>query len=104
MLQAAVARLDRVCRPPAQETCELIVLGYATPPVPFVTQNSMSRVTPEIANRAAAANSQRPKPRPVSQETTAPKTAPPAPTGAITLPTQLMKLRNAPSGCAPVCP
>jgi len=64
----------------------------------------IQQVTPEIAKRAAAANSQRPKPRPVSQETTAPKTAPPAPTGAMTLPTQLMKLRNAPSGCAPVCP
>src|SRR6266496_2151662 len=71
---------------PAHQTCGLVVLGYVTPPVPFVTQNSMSRVTPEIASRAAAANSQRPKPRPVNQETTAPKTAPPAPTGAITLP------------------
>src|ERR1700721_4054058 len=80
------------------------MLGYVTPPVPFVTQNSMSRVTPEIANRAAAANSQRPKPRPVSHDTTAPSTAPPAPTGAITLPTQLMKFRNAPSGCAPLSP
>src|SRR6266568_3523125 len=98
------ATLIRSVRLPARQTCELVVLGYVTPPVPFVIQNSMSRVTPEIASRAAAANSQRPKPRPVSQETTAPKTAPPAPTGAITLPTQLIKFRNAPSGCAPVCP
>src|SRR5215472_12941489 len=45
-----------------------------------------------------------PKPRPVSHDTTAPRTAPPAPTGAITLPTQLMKFRKAPSGCAPVSP
>src|SRR5215469_9170890 len=64
----------------------------------------MSLVTPETANSDAAANNQRPKPRPVSQETTAPTTAPPAPTGAITLPIQLMKFRKVPSGCAPVCP
>src|SRR5208283_5688344 len=75
-----------------------------TPPVPFVIQNSINRVTPEIASRAAAANNHRPKPRPVSHDTTAPSTAPPAPTGAITLPTQLMKFRKLPSGCAPVCP
>ena len=31
-------------------------------------------------------------------------TATPAPTRAMTLPTQLTKFRNAPSGCAPVCP
>src|SRR5581483_8083444 len=80
------------------------VSGQVTPPVPFVIQNSISRVTPEMAKRAAAANSQRPNPRPVSQQTTAPSTAPPAPTGAITFPTQLMKLRKAPSGWAPVCP
>src|SRR5215469_2702877 len=77
---------------------------YVTPPVPLVTQNSMSLVTPETANRAAAANSHRPKPRPVSQDTIAPTIAPPAPTGEITFPTQLIKLRKAPSGCAPVCP
>src|SRR5207244_1755402 len=72
------------------------------PPMANTVPPSRRRVTP--ASTAEAAKNQRPKPRPVSQETTAPKTAPPAPTGAITLPTQLMKFRNAPSGCAPVCP
>src|ERR1017187_7793094 len=64
----------------------------------------MRRVSPDTASKAAAAKSHRPKPRPVSQETMAPRTAPPAPTGAITLPTQLMKFKNAPSGWAPVSP
>src|SRR5262249_35815049 len=81
-----------------------LIRPYVTPPVPFVIQNSISLVTPDTANNDAAANSQRPKPRPVNQEATAPTTAPPAPTGAITLPIQLMKFRKVPSGCAPVCP
>src|SRR5262249_28066225 len=56
------------------------------------------------ASSAAAANSQRPKPRPVNQAKTAPTTAPPAPTGEITFPIQLMKFIKAPSGwvaCSP---
>src|SRR2546425_10934270 len=51
-----------------------------------------------LQGRAREAMSDRPKPLPVSQETIAPTTAPAAPTGAITLPMQLMKFRNAPSG------
>src|SRR6266581_1182760 len=77
-------------------------LDYETPPTPCRTQNSSNRVTPDTASSMAEASSHRPKVRPDIKATTAPKTAPPAPTGATTLPIQLMKLKNAPSGCAPV--
>src|SRR5439155_3169498 len=79
-------------------------LDYETPPTPCRTQNSSNRVTPDTASSMAEASSHRPKVRPDIKATTAPKTAPPAPTGATTLPIQLTKLKNAPSGCAPVCP
>src|SRR6185437_6468785 len=77
---------------------------YVTPPVPLLIQNSINRVSPETASNPAAAASHLPTPRPCSQDTTAPTTAPPAPTGAMTLPIQLMKFRNAPSGWAAVSP
>ena len=58
-------------------------------------------VADQLSN-AAAAMSHRPMCRPDMNATIDPNTAPPAPTGATTLPIQLMKLKNAPSGCAPV--
>lgn len=50
-----------------------------------------------IGMGAAAAMSQRPMCRPDMNATIDPNTAPPAPTGATTLPIQLMKFKNAPS-------
>jgi len=50
------------------------------------------------------ARSHLPNARPDTKATTALNTAPPAATGATTLPIQLMKLKNAPSGWVPVWP
>src|SRR5207253_8499144 len=93
--------VESACLPPVRARR---FFDYETPPTPCSTQNSSRRVTPDTASNIAEASSQRPKVRPDINATTAPKTAPPAPTGATTLPIQLMKLKNAPSGCAPVCP
>jgi hypothetical protein len=51
-----------------------------------------------------AVNAHRENPRPAANEAIAARAAPPAPTGAITLPTQLIRFSHVPSGCAPVCP
>ena len=48
-----------------------------------------------------AVNTHLPNPRPMANEPIAMSAAPPAPTGAITLPIQLMRFRNVPSGCVP---
>src|SRR5262245_57190231 len=78
------------------------ILHYETPPTPCVIQNSIRRTTPDIPSNIAAPRSHRPKVRPDMKAITAPKTAPPAPIGAMTLQIQSTKFRQAPSGCAPV--
>src|SRR5437879_1993653 len=77
---------------------------YEIPPVPCCIQNSRRRVTPEIISRPMAVNAQRAKPLPAAKEMIAANAAPPAPTGAITLPIQLIRFNHVPSGCAPVWP
>src|ERR1700686_3943397 len=67
-------------------------------------KNSISRVAPETRSSAAAATSHLPTPRPASHAAPAPTMAPPAAIGAITLPIQLINLRNVPSGWAAVSP
>src|SRR5438093_8028367 len=79
-------------------------LDYETPPVPCRTQNSSNRVRPDTPSKAPDASSHRAKGRPDMYATIPPNTAPPAATGATTLPIQLMKLKNAPSGWAPDWP
>ena len=49
-------------------------------------------------------NAHRANPRPAAKEMIAANAAPPAPTGAMTLPTQLIRFSHVPSGCAPVWP
>jgi hypothetical protein len=67
---------------------------YETPPTPCKTQNSGRRVTPETASNIADARCQRSNVRPDMNATTAPKTAPPAPTGATTLPIQINEIEE----------
>ena len=61
-------------------------------------------MTPETIRRPIAVKTHFPKPRPMAKEPIAISAAPPAPTGAITLPIQLMRFRNVPSGWVPCWP
>src|SRR5581483_8896406 len=74
------------------------IQGQDTPPVPCWIQNSRSRVRPETIRRPIAVNANRENPRPAAKEAIAANAAPPAPTGAITLPTQLIRFSHVPSG------